>query len=114
MRALVKWWGGTMTRPYLWKENASDTTYRESWDYPREPRLSQSPKQQEPPRRFIAPKKIAQPEPVTEEQPIAILCRKAFPFHPSAKIRLANIGYKAVRNVPRGRPCIRHRQVRSW
>lgn len=35
VRALVKWWGGSTARPYLWKEKASDTTYRESWDDPR-------------------------------------------------------------------------------
>lgn len=57
VRALVKWWGGTTVRPYLWKENASDTTYRESWDDPREPRPSQNQKQQDRPRRFITPKK---------------------------------------------------------
>lgn len=57
VRALVKWWGGTTARPYLWKENASDTTYRESWDDPREPHASQTQKQQDWPRRFIAPKK---------------------------------------------------------
>ena len=57
VRALVKWWGGTTARPYLWKENASDTTYRESWDDPRKPRPSQTQKQQDRPRRFIIPKK---------------------------------------------------------
>ena len=57
VRALVKWWGGTTARPYLWKENASDTTYRESWDDPRKPRPSQTQKQQDRPRRFITPKK---------------------------------------------------------
>ena len=57
VRALVKWWGGTTARPYLWKERASDTTYRESWDDPREPRPSQTQKQQDSPRRIITPKK---------------------------------------------------------
>ncbi len=57
VRALVKWWGGTTARPYLWKEKASDTTYRESWDDPREPRPSQTQTQQDRPRRFITPKK---------------------------------------------------------
>lgn len=57
VRALVKWWGGTTARPYLWKEKASDMTYRESWDDPREPRPSQNQKQQDRPRRFITPKK---------------------------------------------------------
>lgn len=57
VRALVKWWGGTTARPYLWKENASDTTYRESWDDPREPRPAQTERQQDRPRRFITPKK---------------------------------------------------------
>ena len=36
------------------------------------------------------------------------------PSLPCAKIRLANIGCKVVRSVPRGRSCIRHRQVRDW
>lgn len=57
VRALVKWWGGTTARPYLWKEKKSDTTYRESWDDPRKPRPSQTQKQQDRPRRFITPKK---------------------------------------------------------
>ena len=57
VRALVKWWGGATARPYLWKEKASDMTYRESWDDPREPRPSQNQKQQDRPRRFITPKK---------------------------------------------------------
>lgn len=57
VRALVKWWGGTTARPYLWKEKASDTTYRESWDDPREPHTSQTQTQQDRPRRFISPKK---------------------------------------------------------
>ena len=57
VRALVKWWGGTTARPYLWKENASDTTYRESWDDSREPRPAQTERQQDRPRRIISPKK---------------------------------------------------------
>ena len=57
VRALVKWWGGTTARPYLWKEKASDMTYRESWDDPREPRPAQTERQQDRPRRFITPKK---------------------------------------------------------
>lgn len=57
VRALVKWWGDTTARPYLWKEKASDTTYRESWDDPREPRPAQTQKQQGRPRRLITPKK---------------------------------------------------------
>ena len=57
VRALVKWWGGTTARPYLWKENASDTTFRESRDDPREPRPFQTERQQDRPRRIITPKK---------------------------------------------------------
>lgn len=57
VRALVKWRGGTTARPYLWKENTSDTSYRESWDDPREPRPSQTQTQQDRPRRIITPKK---------------------------------------------------------
>ena len=57
VRALVKWWGSTTARPYLWKERASDTTYRESWDDPREPRPAQTERQQDRTRRIISPKK---------------------------------------------------------
>lgn len=57
VRALVKWWGGTTARPYLWKEKVSDMTYRESWDDPRKPRPAQSERLQDRPRRFISPKK---------------------------------------------------------
>lgn len=57
VRALVKWRGGMTARPYLWKENASDTTCRESWDDSREPRPAQTERQQDRPRRFITPKK---------------------------------------------------------
>jgi len=31
--------------------------------------------------------------------PVVTLCRKPVPFHPSAKIRLAGIGRKAVRSA---------------
>lgn len=39
VRALVQWWGehGRTARPYLWKENPKDETYRESWSDPRSP-----------------------------------------------------------------------------
>lgn len=57
VRALVKWRGGTTARPYLWKEKASDTTYREIWDDPREPRPAQTERLQDRPRRFVSPKK---------------------------------------------------------
>lgn len=43
-RAIVKWWGGMgqTARPYLWKQNPSDTEYKESWNDPRLPK--QKPK----------------------------------------------------------------------
>ena len=47
------------TKHCLWKETASDTTCRESWDDPRELHLAQTARQQDRPHRFIAPKKRA-------------------------------------------------------
>ena len=43
-RALVQWWGGygQTARPYLWKENPSDETYKEDWSDPRKPKPKQS------------------------------------------------------------------------
>ena len=40
VRALVQWWGGygQTARPYLWKENPSDETYKEDWSDPRKPK----------------------------------------------------------------------------
>lgn len=40
VRALVQWWGGhgQTARPYLWKENPSDETYKQEWSDPRKPR----------------------------------------------------------------------------
>ena len=34
-KAKVKWYGGGFAYPYLWKENKSDTEYRENWGDPR-------------------------------------------------------------------------------
>jgi hypothetical protein len=34
-RATVKWYGGGLARPYLWKESPSDSDYKESWSDPR-------------------------------------------------------------------------------
>ena len=44
VRALVQWWGGygQTARPYLWKENPSDETYKEDWNDPRKPKPKQS------------------------------------------------------------------------
>lgn len=40
VRALVQWWGGygQTAKPYLWKENPSDETYKEDWSDPRKPK----------------------------------------------------------------------------
>lgn len=39
VRALVQWYGiGQTARPYLWKENPSDETYKEDWSDPRKPK----------------------------------------------------------------------------
>lgn len=35
-KAKVKWYGGGYAYPYLWKQNKSDSAYKESWDDPRE------------------------------------------------------------------------------
>lgn len=37
-KAKVKWYGGGFAYPYLWKENKSDTEYKESWGDPRIPK----------------------------------------------------------------------------
>lgn len=38
-RALVQWYGtGQTARPYLWKENPSDETYKQKWSDPRKPK----------------------------------------------------------------------------
>ena len=43
-RALVKWYGiGQTARPFLWKENPTDTTYKESWNDPRNPKQDVKP-----------------------------------------------------------------------
>lgn len=34
-KAKVKWWGGGLAYPYLWKENKSNKEYKESWSDPR-------------------------------------------------------------------------------
>lgn len=54
--AIVKWWGGMnqTARPYLWKQNPSDTEYKESWGDPRKPKQVEKPSQRED---FITPKK---------------------------------------------------------
>lgn len=54
--AVVKWWGGMgqTARPYLWKQNPSDTEYKEDWSDPRNPKQVEKQTQQE---RFVTPKK---------------------------------------------------------
>jgi len=37
-RAKVKWYGGGYAYPYLWKENKTDSEYKESWGDPRVPK----------------------------------------------------------------------------
>lgn len=52
-RAKVKWYGiGTFAHPYLWKENKSDTEYKESWDDPRKPK----PQKEEVRKQIVIPK----------------------------------------------------------
>ncbi|KAA6333774.1 hypothetical protein EZS27_017852, partial [termite gut metagenome] len=38
-KAKVKWYGGGTAYPYLWKENKSDTEYKEAWGDPRLPKI---------------------------------------------------------------------------
>ena len=49
-KAKVKWWGGVnYAYPYLWKENKSDTEYKESWNDPRLPKTQkEEPKTKQP------------------------------------------------------------------
>ena len=44
VRATVKWYDGRTARPYLWKENPTDTDYKESWPDPRNETKEQSVK----------------------------------------------------------------------
>ncbi|MDL2277382.1 relaxase/mobilization nuclease domain-containing protein, partial [Parabacteroides sp. OttesenSCG-928-G07] len=54
-RAKVKWWGmGSYANPYLWKENKSDTEYKESWS---DPRLPKAPKEELKPKQPIVQQK---------------------------------------------------------
>jgi hypothetical protein len=45
-KAKVKWYGGGMAYPYLWKENKSDTEYKESWGDPRLPKVEKEERRQ--------------------------------------------------------------------
>jgi hypothetical protein len=45
-KAKVKWYGDGMAHPYLWKENKSDTEYKESWSDPRLPKVEKEERQQ--------------------------------------------------------------------
>ena len=49
--ALVKWWGGMgqTARPYLWKQNPTDTEYRENWGDPRKPQQEEKQVRREEP-----------------------------------------------------------------
>jgi hypothetical protein len=51
-RATVKWYGGGLARPYLWKESPSDTDYKESWSDPRLPKEQIEKQRQELENRF--------------------------------------------------------------
>ncbi|MDR1502570.1 MAG: relaxase/mobilization nuclease domain-containing protein [Prevotella sp.] len=54
-KARVKWYGmGNFAYPYLWKENKSDTRYKESWS---DPRLPGTQKEEQKPRQPIIQKK---------------------------------------------------------
>lgn len=48
-KATVKWWGGGYAHPYLWKENKSDTEYKESWGDPRLPKVPKEEQKIKPP-----------------------------------------------------------------
>jgi len=54
-KAKVKWWGmGSYANPYLWKENKSNTEYKESWS---DPRLPKTPKEEQKPKQPIVQQK---------------------------------------------------------
>jgi hypothetical protein len=55
-RATVKWWGGGLAHPYLWKTRPSDPNYQESWS---DPRLPKTPQEEQNPktREIPSPKK---------------------------------------------------------
>jgi len=54
-KATVKWFGGIeYAHPYLWKENKSDTEYKESWN---DPRLPKAPKEEQKPKKPIVQQK---------------------------------------------------------
>ncbi|MFV0535791.1 MAG: relaxase/mobilization nuclease domain-containing protein [Dysgonomonas sp.] len=54
-KAKVKWWGmGSYANPYLWKENKSDSEYKESWN---DPRLPKAPKKEQKPKQPIVQQK---------------------------------------------------------
>lgn len=47
-KAKIKWYGiGTFAYPYLWKENKSDTEYKESWGDPRVPKTKKEEEKQQ-------------------------------------------------------------------
>jgi len=45
-KAKVKWYGGGTAYPYLWKENKSDTEYKEAWGNPRLPKVEKEERRQ--------------------------------------------------------------------
>jgi hypothetical protein len=45
-KAKVKWYGGGIAYPYLWKENKSDPDYKEAWGDPRMPKVEQAERRQ--------------------------------------------------------------------
>lgn len=54
-KATVKWFGGIeYAHPYLWKENKSDTEYKESWN---DPQLPKAPKEEQKPKQPIVQQK---------------------------------------------------------
>ncbi len=49
-KAKIKWYGmGNFAYPYLWKENKSDTEYKESWEDPRLPKSQKEEQKVKPP-----------------------------------------------------------------
>jgi hypothetical protein len=50
IKAKVKWYGmGNYAHPYLWKENKSDSEYKESWGDPRVPKSQKTEKKPQSP-----------------------------------------------------------------
>jgi hypothetical protein len=69
-KAKVKWWGGSgFARPYLWKDNPTDTEYKESWYHPNTPKEQIEKEKQELENRFRRPPAVKRTPPAVNRTP---------------------------------------------